>query len=267
MVCANSSGSHRLPLLLIEKSKTPRPFRNVKKLPVVYRNQTKAWMNTNVFLDWYDNSFIPEVKAFQKKNGKEGKVLLILDNAPTHPSTALLERENGNFKVLFLPLTVASAIQPMNQGVIETLKRLYRKQLLRRLLMAESADEENTVRFFKSLDLKDCCYMLADSWDSVKSSTLKNSWNNIFKTPGIAFSRHPEANGRDENSEIMTTLQEIPGCSDCGLDDVKEWLNCDSGDPGYEILSEEEILAAVEKENRNEIKNDEEKSDVIPSHS
>ena len=39
-VCANASGTIKLPLLLIGKAKNPRYFRNLNKeaLPVVYRN-------------------------------------------------------------------------------------------------------------------------------------------------------------------------------------------------------------------------------------
>ena len=77
-------------------------------------------MNSEIFIDWYDNTFIPEVKRRQNEIGKQGNVLLLLDNAPTHPSAELLERENGKFKVKFLPPNVTSLLQPMDQSVIET---------------------------------------------------------------------------------------------------------------------------------------------------
>lgn len=86
MTCANATGTHRIPLLLIGKSKKPRCFKNVK-IPLVYKNQTKGWMNQEVFADWYRNTFIPEVKKYQEKVDKVGKsVLLVLDNAPSHPN-------------------------------------------------------------------------------------------------------------------------------------------------------------------------------------
>ena len=46
LACANASGSHKLPLFLIEKSKNPRCFKHVKmeKLPVTYRSQNNTWM-------------------------------------------------------------------------------------------------------------------------------------------------------------------------------------------------------------------------------
>jgi hypothetical protein len=44
-------------------------------------------------------TFIPEVK---RTSGKHGKiVLLIINNAPSHPSGELLEHEGGTFRVMF----------------------------------------------------------------------------------------------------------------------------------------------------------------------
>ncbi|XP_051174284.1 jerky protein homolog-like [Leptopilina boulardi] len=51
LVCANASGSHRMPLLLIGKSKKPRCFKNIK-IPLIYKNQKSAWMDTKIFYDW-----------------------------------------------------------------------------------------------------------------------------------------------------------------------------------------------------------------------
>lgn len=62
-------------------------------MPLIYKNQRSAWMNSEIFIDWYDNTFIPEVKKRQNEIGKQGNVLLLLDNAPTHPSAELLERK------------------------------------------------------------------------------------------------------------------------------------------------------------------------------
>ena len=48
MNCANATGTHKLPLLLIGKSQRPRCLKNVTKLPLIYKNQKHAWMNGNV---------------------------------------------------------------------------------------------------------------------------------------------------------------------------------------------------------------------------
>ncbi|KRZ16382.1 Jerky -like protein-like [Trichinella zimbabwensis] len=81
LCCANATGSDRLPLLLVGKSKRPRSMIGVQKLPVVYDHQLKAWMTGDIFCRWYDETFIPHVEEYQQKTKRSGKVLLIIDNA------------------------------------------------------------------------------------------------------------------------------------------------------------------------------------------
>lgn len=52
-------------------------------------------MTAALFSEWFEETFIPEVKKYQKEVGKKRNVLLLIDNAPTHPSADLLERRNG----------------------------------------------------------------------------------------------------------------------------------------------------------------------------
>lgn len=48
----------------------------------------------------------------------------------------------------------------MDQNVIEKVKRMYRKNMLHRLLLAE--DEQTVIELSKNLTRKDCIYMIAD---------------------------------------------------------------------------------------------------------
>ncbi|XP_050338865.1 jerky protein homolog-like [Bactrocera neohumeralis] len=262
MVCANANGTHRLPLLLIGKSKNPRCFKNVK-IPLTYANQKKAWMNTDIFITWYENTFIPEVKKFQKDVGKEGDVLLLLDNAPTHPSAETLNRENGKFTVKFLPPNVTSILQPMDQSIIETLKRLYRKQLLRRLLTTEDSEIETTLKFFKETNLKDCYYMLVEAWNSVEMQTLKRAWNKLLKLTLSNSSIKPH----DDFKEITEAMKILSIGEGCDEENIKEWLNCDNEDPGFQILTDEEIIEDLNN-NEREDEEDTETGEVcqVPSH-
>jgi len=84
MVCANATGTHKMPLLLIGKSKNPCCFKNVK-IPLTYKSQKNAWMNADLFVKWFQHTFVLKVKQFQQNIGKEVKVLLLLDNTPSHP--------------------------------------------------------------------------------------------------------------------------------------------------------------------------------------
>jgi len=171
-------------------------------------------MNTDIFLAWYENTFIPEVKKFQKDVGKEGNVLLLLDNAPSHPSAETLSRENGRFTVKFLPPNVTSILQPMDQSVIETLKRLYRKQLLRRLLSADDSDTDTMLMFFKQINLKDCCYMLVEAWKSVESQTLKRAWNKLLKLTPCDSINESHDDCFHEMTEAMKILSIGEGCDE-----------------------------------------------------
>ncbi|XP_015377198.1 PREDICTED: uncharacterized protein LOC107171470 [Diuraphis noxia] len=110
---------------------------------------------------------------------KTGKVLLLLDNAPTHPSAKVLNLIDPDYKVMFFPPKVTSLIQPMDQGVIEKFKRMYQKQMLRRLLLNEGTGE-SVVAFSKLLNLKHCCYMAAVAWDNLTEENLRNAWKKLW---------------------------------------------------------------------------------------
>jgi hypothetical protein len=65
------------------------------------------------------------------------KATLLLDNAASHPPAEDLTAENGNFSVIYFPPNVTSIIQPMDQGVIETMKTLHRKFVTMDLITRE----------------------------------------------------------------------------------------------------------------------------------
>jgi len=49
MNCANATGTHKIPLLLIGRTSRPRWFKGVNHLPLEYRAQTSSWINGNDF--------------------------------------------------------------------------------------------------------------------------------------------------------------------------------------------------------------------------
>ena len=89
-----------------------------------------------VFNHWYENVFIPAVR--ERKPGPEVKFLLLVDNAPSHPSAEILNSIDSQFEIMFLPPNVTPLIQPMDEDVIENLKRHFRKNLLRQLIFEDT---------------------------------------------------------------------------------------------------------------------------------
>ena len=129
LVGGNASGDKKLKPLWIHTSENPRCFRKkIKKdksdLPVFWSSNRKAWMTAEKFEFWFRNNFIPEVKCFCRRKRIEFKILLLLDNCPGHPD---LNHIDPNVQVVFLPPNTTSIIQPMDQGVIATLKAFYRR--------------------------------------------------------------------------------------------------------------------------------------------
>ena len=147
LVGGNASGDMKLTPLWIHNSKRPRPFKNVNmdRLPVKWDSNKKAWMTTEVFDNWFKVHFLPEVRKFCRRKKIEFKILLILDNCSSHPDLSHL---NENVEFLFLPPNTTSLIQPMDQGVIATLKALYKK-----ITFAEAHRTHDTlVEFYQHYD-------------------------------------------------------------------------------------------------------------------
>ncbi|GBL99028.1 hypothetical protein AVEN_160977-1 [Araneus ventricosus] len=69
-------------------------------------------------------------KNLKKLNLK--KEILLVDNAPAHLDVETLKAES--ITCIFIPPNTTSIMQPMDQDVIESMKRRYRKQLLNKLL-------------------------------------------------------------------------------------------------------------------------------------
>ena len=82
---------------------------NMDTLPVNYYSQQKGWMDCRIFEKWFNDIFVPNVKKFCKDNDIEYKILLLLDNAPSHPSADKLQSRDGKVTTLFLaPNTLLS---------------------------------------------------------------------------------------------------------------------------------------------------------------
>ena len=119
---------------------------------------------------------MPQVRDHLKSQGLPEKAVLLIDNAPSHPNESLLRSDDGNIFVKYFPANVTALIQPMDQGVISSMKRIYRSNLLQKYI-----DEGNDLTcFWKSFSILDAIYEISTAWDRVKPSVLKNSWKKLM---------------------------------------------------------------------------------------
>ena len=94
-----------------------------KKLPCSYQGQNKTWMDSTL-----SENFVKKLdNQFEKENRK---VALIIDNCTAHPNIGGL-KANGLF---LLPLNTTSALQPMDHGVIRSLKARYRNKVVQKII-------------------------------------------------------------------------------------------------------------------------------------
>lgn len=78
LVCANMSGTEKLPLLVLGKSEKPRCFKHAKTLPTEYKANKKAWMTSKFFIEW--------VRKLDGKMSRRGRqIALVVGNCPAHP--------------------------------------------------------------------------------------------------------------------------------------------------------------------------------------
>ena len=186
MAAASATGE-KLPMFVIGKSMKPRCFKNIKSLPCRYRAQAKSWMDSFLFDEW--------VMELDKKFERESrKVALIVDNCPAHPKIEGLKA----LELVFLPPNTTSKTQPMDQGVIRSLKAKYRKKIIRRLIRAV-----DTKKAFPKTSILDAMQLLQSSWSEVPETTVKN----CFRKAGILEEVAEEAiNEQDDPSKISQLM-------------------------------------------------------------
>lgn len=179
LCCGNASGSHFLKPLVIGTARKPRAFSKIKdvnNLPVNYYNNKSAWMDREIFTNWFKTKYIPSVRQHLESLGLPQKAVLLLDNAPSHPNEDILKSEDCNIFVKYLPSNVTALIQPMDQGVLQNLKTIYRRNLLK--FVEEGSND--LLAYWKNLTVLDAIYDIASAWKSLRPSTLKKSWWNFL---------------------------------------------------------------------------------------
>ena len=97
---------------------------NKETLPVYWASNKKAWMLSSLFIEWFENHFLKQVEAYCKRKKIPFKVLLLVDNCTAHPDISNI---HPNVQMMYLPANTTALIQPMDQGIISTVKAYYKK--------------------------------------------------------------------------------------------------------------------------------------------
>ena len=164
---ANMDGTDCLTPLVIGKSANPRCFKNVKTLPVTYRNNNKAWMTGYLWTEW--------IRSLDNKMAsRKRKIVLFVDNCPAHPVVSNLKA----IVVHYLPPNTTAVLQPMDQGIIQCFKSWYRKLLLER--MVDCIDNE--IAF--EVNVLQAMNFTKKAWEHVTEECVANCFRHAGWTEG-----------------------------------------------------------------------------------
>ncbi|XP_015473220.1 tigger transposable element-derived protein 3-like isoform X2 [Parus major] len=163
LLCANASGSEKVPLRAVGDSPRPRCLRgvNLEQMPWSYRAGNLAGLTAPLFAEW--------LREFNEGMRRQGKsVLLLLAKHEAHPYLQL-----SNVRMVFVPPATALA-QPLDRGIAGDLKGHYRRRLLRWLPAERGAGQPS---------LLDVLHMLAQAWGDVHPGLIASCFRAAGFTP------------------------------------------------------------------------------------
>jgi hypothetical protein len=137
-MCVNTTGTDKKRLFVIGKSQTRRCLKNVKKLPVEYAANKKAWISSDIFQQY-----------ISKWNNELRRILLLVHNCPAHPHI----QDLSNIKLVFLPPNLTSVFQPMDMGIIKSFKGYFRRFLVHQLIDRRERELRDNVSLLDSIRL------------------------------------------------------------------------------------------------------------------
>ena len=169
LMITNMDGSDHRKLAVIGKSKTPwclgKKYKmQVKDMAVDWYASKNAWITGDIH-----HKIMSKFNDEMRKSNRH--ILYVCDNASSHQV-----REYSHIKFLMLPPNATSIMQPLDQGIILSTKRRYKKKLAERYLVCvENNKDANSL--LKSLDIVVATNMIAASWRETSATIIQNCFH------------------------------------------------------------------------------------------
>ena len=192
-------------------------------------------MTSQIFLDW--------LRRLNARMVEENRnIVLFLDNCSSH-AKATSSANLSNITIHYLPPNSTSRTQPTDQGVIRSLKCVYRRKLLEQIVSAFDAGKD--VKELLKINLKDAILLLSASWKSVTVRTISNCFRHAaFSQPDGNATANVSDVERDQSSITTPLWQQAAGALgvDAADGDLSSFVAVDDDVFTEQVLSAEDLL-------------------------
>ena len=203
----------------------------VNDMSVDWYASKNAWMTGEIH-----DRIMTKLNNQMRKAGR--KILYVCDNASCHKDGSY-----SNIEFLLLPHNATSILQPLDQGIILSVKRRYKMKLAEKYL-AFVEKKEDAVTQLKQFAVVAATNMIAQAWRETSSIIIKN----CFKKASFI---HPELGKEPEPEEPPVAP------NPCSWSKVEKWLEmnfeeCVAHEPPAATtapMMNEEIVHMIRTEN------------------
>ena len=222
LFCSSMTGEKRK-ILVIGRFKHPRCFKRISQLPVDYDANKGGWMTSAIFTEW-----ITSWNASLRRQNR--KILFLCDNCSAHPKNLVL----SNIKVVFIPPNTTSVLQPCDQGIIQTVKATYRREMCRQVLREIDTSNLSAPEIAKKRNILDSVLLLNEAWETIDPITIRNCWSKA----GLLFGPH-------EKPLRTVSPPTFPDGSKMPHEFWNSWLSMDDNEQVASVLTDDEIVEDV----------------------
>ena len=255
LIITNMDGSDHRKLSVIGKSKTPRCLQKkykmqVKDMSVDWYASKNAWMTGEIH-----HQIMTKLNNEMRLSNRH--ILYVCDNASSHQV-----REYSHIKFLMLPPNATSIMQPLDQGIILSAKRRYKKKLAERYLACVE-NNKDADSLLKGLDIVQATNMIAASWRETSSTIIQN----CFRKAG--FKHHAVDPAPETEDPLPAPAPDVWNRVQRWLGDVQfdEFAANEPEAGTAQPMSDQDIVNIVLTENDAQEESDDESEEEIPSAS
>ena len=253
LIITNMDSSDHRKLSVIDKSKTPHCLQKkykmqVKDMSVDWYASKNAWMTGEIH-----HQIMSKLNNEMRLSNRH--ILYVWDNASSHQV-----REYSHIKFLMLPPNATSIMQPLDQGIILSAKRRYKKKLAERYLVCvENNKDANSL--LKALNIVQATNMIAASWRETSSTIIQN----CFRKAG--FKHHAVDPAPETEDPLPAPAPDVWNRVQRWLGDVQfdEFAASEPEAATAQLMSDQDIVHLVLTENDVQEESDDESEEEIPS--